>query len=82
MKEVINSSNITEDKISKLLKCKAKKKAKEILQSLEGSHIESCQYLKMVLVSDHKKQLDAYIKKIESEMAIRCITHSFFINML
>ena len=82
MKEVINSSNITEEKISKLLKCKAKKKTKAVLQSLEGSHIESDQRLKMRIASEHMEQLDNHIDRIETEMAVRCIPYASLINLL
>ena len=82
MKEVINSSNITEEKISKLLKCKAKKKTKAVLQSLEGSHIESDQRLKMRIASEHMEQLDSHIDSIETEMTVRCIPYASLINLL
>ena len=82
MKEVMSSSSITEEKISKLLKAKTKKKTKEILQSLEGSHIESDQRLKMTIASQHMEQLDNHIHRIETEMAIRCIPYSSLINLL
>lgn len=55
MKEVIRSSSVTEEKISKLLERNARKKVKEVLQSLEGSHIESDQRLKMSIASQHNE---------------------------
>lgn len=82
MKEVIRSSSVTEEKISKLLKRNAKKKVKEVLQSLEGSHIESDQRLKMNIASQHMDQIDSHIKILETEMAIRCVPYSTQINLL
>lgn len=82
MKEVIRSSSVTEEKISKLLKRNAKKKVKEVLQSLEGSHIESDQRLKMNIASQHMDQIDSHVKRLETEMAIRCISYSTQINLL
>ena len=82
MKEVIRSSSVTEEKISKLLKRNAKKKVKEVLQSLEGSHIESDQRLKMNIASQHMDQIDSHVKRLETEMAIRCIPYATLINLL
>lgn len=82
MKEVIHSSSVTEEKISKLLERNAKKKVKEVLQSLEGSHIESDQQLKMSISSQHMDQIDSHVKRLETEMAIRCIPYSTQINLL
>lgn len=82
MKEVIRSSSVTEEKISKLLERNAKKKVKEVLQSLEGSHIESDQRLKMNIASQHMDQIDSHIKILETEMAIRCVPYSTQINLL
>lgn len=59
MKEVIRSSSVTEERISKLLERNAKKKVKEVLQSLVGSHIESDQRLKMNIASQHMDQIDS-----------------------
>lgn len=82
MKEVIHSSSVTEEKISKLLERNAKKKVKEVLQSLEGSHIESDQQLKMSISSQHMDQIDSHVNRLETEMAIRCIPYSTQINLL
>ena len=82
MKEVIHSSSVTEEKISKLLERNAKKKVKEVLQSLEGSHIESDQQLKMSISSQHMDQIDSHVKRLETEMAIRCIPYATQINLL
>lgn len=82
MKEVIRSSSVTEEKISKLLERNAKKKVKEVLQSLEGSHIESDQRLKMSIASQHMDQIDSHVRRLETEMAIRCIPYATLINLL
>ena len=82
MKEVIHSSSVTEEKISKLLERNAKKKVKEVLQSLEGSRIESDQRLKMNIASQHMDQIDSHVKKLETEMAIRCIPYATQVNLL
>ena len=82
MKEVIRSSSVTEEKISKLLERNARKKVKEVLQSLEGSHIESDQRLKMNIASQHMDQIDSHVRRLETEMAIRCIPHATLINLL
>ena len=82
MKEVIRSSSVTEEKISKLLERNAKKKVKEVLHSLEGSHIESDQRLKMNIASQHMDQIDSHVKRLETEMAIRCIPYATLINLL
>ena len=82
MKEVIRSSSVTEERISKLLERNAKKKVKEVLQSLVGSHIESDQRLKMNIASQHMDQIDSHVKRLETEMAIRCIPYATLINLL
>ena len=82
MKEVIRSSSVTEEKISKLLERNARKKVKEVLQSLVGSHIESDQRLKMNIASQHMDQIDSHVRRLETEMAIRCIPHATLINLL
>ena len=82
MKEVIRSSSVTEEKISKLLERNAKKKVKEVLQSLEGSHIESDQRLKMNIASQHMDQIDSHVRRLETEIAIRCIPYATLINLL
>lgn len=82
MKEVIRSSSVTEEKISKLLERNAKKKVKEVLHSLEGSHIEPDQRLKMNIASQHMDQIDSHVKRLETEMAIRCIPYATLINLL
>lgn len=82
MKEVMLSSSVTEEKISKLLERNAKKKVKEVLHSLEGSHIESDQRLKMNIASQHMDQIDSHVRRLETEMAIRCIPYATLINLL
>lgn len=82
MKEVIRSSSVTEEKISKLLERNAKKKVKEVLQSLVGSHVESDQRLKMNIASQHMDQIDSHVRRLETEMAIRCIPYATLINLL
>lgn len=82
MKEVIRSSSVTEEKISKLLERNAKKKVKEVLQSLVGSHIESDQRLKMNIASQHMDQIDSHVRRLETEMATRCIPYATLINLL
>ena len=82
MKEVIRSSSVTEEKISKLLERNARKKVKEVLQSLEGSHIESDQRLKMNIASQHMDQIDSHVRRLETEMATRCIPYATLINLL
>lgn len=82
MKEVIRSSSVTEERISKLLERNAKKKVKEVLQSLVGSHIESDQRLKMNIASQHMDQIDSHVRRLETEMAIRCIPYATLINLL
>lgn len=82
MKEVIRSSSVTEEKISKLLERNAKKKVKEVLQSLVGSHIESDQRLKMNIASQHMDQIDSHVRRLETEMSIRCIPYATLINLL
>ena len=82
MKEVVRSSSVTEEKISKLLEKNAKKKVKEVLQSLVGSHIESDQRLKMNIASQHMDQIDSHVRRLETEMAIRCIPYATLINLL
>ena len=82
MKEVIRSSSVTEERISKLLERNAKKKVKEVLHSLEGSHIESDQRLKMNIASQHMDQIDSHVRRLETEMAIRCIPYATLINLL
>ena len=63
MKEVMNSSLITEEKLFSLLKRNAKKKVNKVLMSLEGSHIESDQRLKMNIATEHMDQLDSHIDR-------------------
>ena len=55
---------------------------KEVLQSLVGSHIESDQRLKMNIASQHMDQIDSHVKRLETEMAIRCIPYATLINLL
>lgn len=82
MKEVMRSSSVTEERISKLLERNAKKKVKEVLQSLDGSHIESDQRLKMNIASQHMDQIDSHVRRLETEMATRCIPYATLINLL
>ena len=82
MKEVMNSSLITEEKLFSLLKRNAKKKVKKVLMSLEGSHIESDQRLKMNIATEHMDQLDSHIDRIERDMMIRCIPYRELISLL
>ena len=82
MKEVMRSSSVTEERISKLLERNAKKKVKEVLQSLDGSHIESDQRLKMNIASQHIDQIDSHVRRLETEMATRCIPYATLINLL
>ena len=82
MKEVMRSSSVTEERISKLLERNAKKKVKEVLQSLVGSHIESDQRLKMNIASQHMDQIDSHVRRLETEMATRCIPYATLINLL
>ena len=55
---------------------------KEVLQSLVGSHIESDQRLKMNIASQHMDQIDSHVRRLETEMAIRCIPYATLINLL
>lgn len=82
MKEVMRSSSVTEERISKLLERNAKKKVKEVLQSLVGSHIESDQRLKMNIASQHMDQIASHVRRLETEMATRCIPYATLINLL
>lgn len=82
MKEVMRSSSVTEERISKLLERNAKKKVKEVLQSLDGSHIESDQRLKMNIASQHMDQIASHVRRLETEMATRCIPYATLINLL
>ncbi len=82
MNEVLSSDAVDPDKIaSKLLKS-SKKKTKEVLQSLEGSHIESDQRLKMKVVDKHMSELDKHIEELETEMTKRCVPYSTYIQGL
>lgn len=83
MSEVLSSNTIDEDKIKSLLKKGAKKKSKEILDSLKGSKIESDQKAKMKVISSHMDSLDKCIENIEKEIIIRCIPYTCHIeNMI
>ena len=72
MKEVIRSSSVTEEK-SLSFERNARRRWKEVLQSLVGSHIESDQRLKMNIASQHKWIRLTHVRRLETEMAIRCI---------
>lgn len=76
MNEVLSSNSISENTIKSLLKKSAKKKWKAVSDSLNGSHIESDQRLKMTIASSHMNQIDDYIDQIEQDMAIRCLPYS------
>ena len=82
MKEVLSSDTIDPDKIASRLLKSSKKKTKEVLQSLEDSHIESDQRLKMKVVDQHMSELDKHIEELELEMAKRCACYSTCIQGL
>lgn len=82
MKEAMNSQTIDEDKIKSLLKKSAKKKTEAVLKSLEGSHIETDQKLKMNIAMSHMEELDKHIEDVELEMAKRCIPYAPLIACL
>lgn len=76
MKKVLSSSTIDEDNIKSLLSGVAKKKADAVIQSLQGSHIENDQKLKMNTAFSHMEELNQHIEEIETEMIKRLIPHS------
>ena len=78
----LNSETITEKEIKALLKASAKKKAQEVLKSLEGRRVENDQRLKMSIASGHMNELDKHIEEIEIEMAKRCIPYSSYIECM
>ena len=78
----LNSETITEKEIKTLLKASAKKKAQEVLKSLEGRRVENDQRLKMSIASGHMNELDKHIEEIEIEMAKRCIPYSSYIECM
>lgn len=80
MKEVIRSSSVTEEKISMLLERNARKKVKEVLQSLEGSHIESDQRLKMSIASQHMDQIDSHVRRVDNHFFLSCLLHSIMFH--
>ena len=82
MNEVLSTDIIDPDKIAKRLLKSSKKKTKEVLQSLEGSHIESDQRLKMKVVDEHMSELDKHIEELELEMMKRCVPFSTIIQGL
>lgn len=82
MKEAMASKTISEEKIKSLLKKSAKKKTEAVLKSLEGSHIETDQRLKMTIVMAHMEELDKHIEDVELEMAKRCIPYKNYIECL
>lgn len=82
MKEVISTKTLDEDKIESLLSKAAKKKSVEVLASLQGSHIEQDQRLKMKIANSHISELDAHIEEIELEMIKRLIPHSAEFQMI
>lgn len=82
MKEAMASKTISEEKIKSLLKKSAKKKTEAVLKSLEGSHIETDQRLKMTIAMAHMEELDKHIEDVELEMAKRCIPYKNYIECL
>ena len=82
MKEVLSSDIIDPDKIASLLLKSSRKKCEAVLKSLEDSHIESDQRLKMKTIEDHMSELDKHIEDLEIEMAKRCIPYSAYIQGL
>ena len=77
--EVLRSKTIDEEIILKLIHGSCKNKTQAILASLDGSHIETDQRLKMQIAYDHMSQLDKHIETLEVEMMKRCLpmAHSF-----
>lgn len=82
MKEVLSSSTLEEDKIASLLSKSAKKKVKDVIKSLQGSHIEADQHLKMNIAFEHMEQLNKHIEAIELDMIRRLYPHSDEFSML
>lgn len=83
MEEVLKSSSLSEGKIRSLLNKSAKKKAKEVFASLEGSCIEPDQRLKMTVSSEHMNQIDAqHIDTLELNLVQRCLPYANLINLL
>lgn len=82
MREVLNSKTIDEEVIKSLLKKSAKKKTEEVLKSLEGSHIEPDQKLKMTIATTHMNELDKHIEETELEMVKRCMPYNSLIECL
>lgn len=82
MREVLYSKTIDEEVIKSLLKKSAKKKTEEVLKSLEGSHIEPDQKLKMTIATTHMNELDKHIEETELEMAKRCMPYNSLIECL
>lgn len=82
MSLALNSETITEKEIKALLKAGAKKKAQEVLKSLEGRRVENDQRLKMKIASGHMNELDKHIEEIEIEIAKRCIPYSSYIECM
>ena len=78
----LNSETITEKEIKALLKSGAKKKAQEVLKSLEGRRVENNQRLKMSIASGHMNELDKHIEELEIEMTKRCISYSSYIECM
>ena len=60
----------------------SRKKREAILKSLEDSHIESDQRLKMKVVEEHTAELDKHIEDLEIEMVKRCLSYSVYIQGL
>lgn len=82
MEEVLKSSSLSEGKIRSLLNKSAKKKAKEVFASLEGSRIEPDQRLKMTVSSEHMNQIDSHIDTLELDLVQRCLPYANLINLL
>ena len=82
MSEVLSSKTIDEQKISALLQRRAKSKLRQVLDALEGSHIESDQRLKMKVIIEHSSQLDKHIEEVEKEMFKRCLPFKGYIDAM
>lgn len=79
MNEVIDSEEIDEDKIVKLIHKRCKNKDK-IIDSLKGFNIESDQLFKMKECLQHIQYLDKAIEKCENELYIRSLPYADIIQ--
>lgn len=82
MSEVLSTKSIDEERIKSLLLRGAKKKSKQVLEALEGSHIESDQRFKMKVIIEHSAQLDKHIEQVETEMFKRCMPFKEYITAM